>query len=87
LLEGEDPSTHEREDARHWRDVYSELAAFKEQVLGTVIEFEERTARDASREIARTDRVAMEAELRRFRRRLAFWTDRLARLGKGGASR
>jgi hypothetical protein len=50
-----------------------------------MIEFEERTTKDASREIARTDRTAMEAELRRFRRRLTFWTDRLARLGKGGA--
>jgi hypothetical protein len=46
-----------------------------------MVEFEERTTQDASREIARTDRVAMEAELRRFRRRLAFWKDRLARLG------
>ena len=47
-----------------------------------MIEFEERTTKDASREIARTDRTAMEAELRRFRRRLAFWSDRLASLAE-----
>jgi len=80
LLEGENPRTTAVEDAAHWAAVYRELKAFKERMVGTARESVVSSTVDASREVARTDLVALRAELRRFNRRLRFWQARWAEL-------
>jgi hypothetical protein len=77
LLEGEDPDTADLDDARHWETVYSELKSFKRRMIETAESaIKDGIQKPASREIVTTDLVALRAELRRFERRLAFWTSR-----------
>ncbi len=77
LLEGEDPDAADRDDARHWATVYEELRTFKRRMIQTAeASIADGIAKPASREIITTDLVALRAELRRFERRLAFWTRR-----------
>ena len=80
LLEGEDPRSTAVEDAEHWTAVYRELKAFKERLVGTAKESVATSTEDASREVAKTDMVTLNAELRRFNRRLRFWQRRWAEL-------
>jgi hypothetical protein len=80
LLEGENPRTTAVEDAAHWAAVYRELKAFKERMVGTARESVAHSTVDASREVSKTDLVALMAELRRFNRRLRFWQRRWAEL-------
>jgi hypothetical protein len=81
LLEGEDPGTSYLEDATHWVTVYEELLAVKRDLIeaseGRLAELGE----DARREIARTDLLVLDAEEKRFSRRLAFWRERCVELG------
>jgi len=80
LLEGEDPDTAELDDARHWERVYTELKSFKQRMIETAESaIADGIQKPASREIVTTDLVALRAELRRFDRRLAFWTKRVKR--------
>lgn len=80
MLEGEDPDSADLDDARHWQTVYSELRSFKQRMIQTAESaIADGIQKPASREIVSTDLVALRAELRRFERRLAFWTSRLKR--------
>jgi hypothetical protein len=80
LLEGEDPDTADVDDARHWQTVYQELKSFKLRMIQTAESaIGDGLEKPASREIVSTDLVALKAELRRFDRRLSFWTRRLSR--------
>jgi hypothetical protein len=78
LLPGEDPDDVHPDSARLWVDVYAELLDYKRELLRVT---DERLAtmadEPARREVVETDNVVIEAECRRFERRLAFWTDRL----------
>lgn len=83
LLEGEDPATSHPTDARHWLDTYRELLTFKDRMLRTAEEVVAQPfEKDAAREVASTDLVALRAEQARFRNRLDFWTQRLTELEK-----
>lgn len=81
LLEGEDPTSDLVEDAEHWVEVYGELIGYKRTLLGTsaeeIADFEHHESRGEVREV---DVVILRTELDRFRRRLAFWLDRLEEL-------
>ena len=80
MLEGEEPDTADLDDARHWQTVYTELKSFKQRMIETAESaIADGIQKPASREIVSTDLVALRAELRRFDRRLAFWTDRVKR--------
>lgn len=65
------------EDARHWVSVYSELLGFKMELITTTGEaMSEMDHPQSVQEIAKTDRILLEAERQRFERRLRFWTKR-----------
>jgi hypothetical protein len=81
LLGGEDPHTAHTEDANHWISVYTELLGFKHDVLGRIRDDLTRLSGSAREEVLGTDIPVMEAEAERFRRRIAFWEQRLAELG------
>jgi Transcriptional regulatory protein, C terminal len=75
LLEGEDPASLRPQDTKHWISVYREMIAFKEDLL-------ERVTGDlvhvsAAAKIDLNDDVELiDAQLRRYRRRLTYWVDR-----------
>jgi hypothetical protein len=81
LLPGEDPSTPYADDAEKWVDVYDELLGFKKRLLGVAEDaLEQMRDKPARKEVVDTDRIVLQAEVDRFRRRLAFWKERLLEL-------
>ena len=81
LLEGEDPDTPYLEDASHWVTVYSELLAVKRELVGVSEDRLPDISTEARRELATTDLVVLDAEMKRFSRRLAYWRKRCVELG------
>ena len=73
LLDGEDPDTLQVHDADHWIRVYQDLLAFKRQLLATANEIVPDMADAARDEVGKTDIMAMDAEARKFQRRLHYW--------------
>lgn len=73
LLDGEDPETLQVHDADHWIRVYRDLLDFKRQLLATANEIVPDMADAARAEVGKTDLTAMDAEARKFQRRLSFW--------------
>jgi len=60
-------------DADHWIRVYQDLLAFKRQLLATANEIVPDMADAARDEVGKTDIIAMDAEARKFQRRLHYW--------------
>jgi hypothetical protein len=83
LLEGEDPATPYLEDAAHWVTVYSELLSVKRELVGVSEERLPELPKEARHELASTDLVVLDAEMKRFSRRLAYWRERCVELGGG----
>lgn len=81
LLTGEDPDTPYLEDATHWVAVYTELLAVKRDLVGVSEERLGDLREEARREVASTDLVVLQAEMKRFSRRLSFWRSRCAEIG------
>ena len=81
LLEGEDADTPYLEDASHWVTVYSELLAVKRELVGVSEDRLPDMTTEARRELATTDLVVLDAEMKRFSRRLAYWRERCVELG------
>jgi hypothetical protein len=81
LLEGEDSSTPNPEEAQHWIDVYTDLMTFKERTESSAQKsLKQMPEPEARAEVARTDLPALKAERERLRRRLDFWKQRHADL-------
>jgi hypothetical protein len=76
LLPGEDPESMVTDDVRHWIAVYSELLAAKQRILGATLDAMQNADQEAARQELTTDRTVLSAEVERFQRRLAFWSDR-----------
>lgn len=75
-LAGEDPTTQRLEDAELWTAVYSELAAFKKDLVAST---EVRAATmlvAGARELRDTDLPILRAEADRLNRRLELWRRR-----------
>jgi hypothetical protein len=81
LLEGEDPKTPYLDDATHWVTVYTELLGVKRELVGVTEAQLPEMLVEARREVASTDLVVLEAEMKRFSRRLEFWRQRCLELG------
>src|SRR6202035_869946 len=81
LLEGEEPDTPYLEDATHWVTVYSELLAVKRELVSVSEDRLPDVSTEARRELATTDLVVLDAEMKRFSRRLAYWRERCVELG------
>jgi len=77
LLPAEDPSSRHAEDARHWMAVYSELLAFKQEILRQASARAAVMIPAARREVERTDLIALRTEAARLERRADFWHRRL----------
>lgn len=72
LLAGEDPNSPYPEDAAHWAGVYSELVAFKEDLLRRVAEDRKVLSEAAMAELERDENL-LRLELERLKVRLGFW--------------
>jgi hypothetical protein len=81
LLEGEDPKTPYLDDATHWVTVYTELLGVKRELVGVTEAHLPDMPVEARREVAATDLVVLDAEMKRFSRRLEFWRQRCLDLG------
>ncbi len=81
LLEGEDPNTTYLDDATHWVTVYSELLAVKRELVGVSESRLPNMPKEARHEVATTDLVVLDAEMKRFSKRLTFWHERCVELG------
>jgi hypothetical protein len=81
LLEGEDPRTTYLDDATHWVTVYSELLAVKRDLVAVSEGKLPDLAKEARHEVATTDLVVLDAEMKRFSQRLSFWRERCVELG------
>ena len=81
LLAGEDPDTPYPDDAAHWRGVYAELVAFKQDLLNRVSEDRKRLSEAAMAELER-DESLLRLELERLKLRLSFWQARQEELAR-----
>jgi hypothetical protein len=81
LLDGEDPDTTYLDDALHWVTVYSELLAVKRELVATSEDRLGSMQAESRREVASTDLVVLDTEMKRFSRRLEFWRQRCTELG------
>ncbi len=77
LMPGEDPETPYLDDALHWHAVYTEMLQGKAAMLAALTDRLARMREDEARgELGDTDVVLLEKELKRFQRRIDFWTNR-----------
>jgi hypothetical protein len=81
LLEGEDPKTPYLDDATHWVTVYTELLGVKRELVAVSEAHLPEMPEEARHEVASTDLVVLDAEMKRFSRRLEFWRQRCVQLG------
>jgi DNA-binding response OmpR family regulator len=73
LLEGENPSTTHKQDARHWIAVYRQMISFKDDLLAR-IRVEVRTLPTAGRrDVMDNDVGILELQMGRYQRRIEFW--------------
>jgi DNA-binding response OmpR family regulator len=76
LLEGENPATMFKQDARHWIAVYRQMISFKDELLGR-IRSQLRTLPLAGRQdVMENDVGVLEVQLSRYQRRIEFWYTR-----------
>jgi DNA-binding response OmpR family regulator len=81
LIEGEDPRTTHAQDARRWLAIYSELLAYKQEVVARTEQAMVTMHPEAMAEIGLTDLQVLLHERDRVSGRLAFWRRRLRELG------
>ncbi len=77
LIEGEDSSATDAPTAKHWLLVYGQLLNTKSGLLADLRKGMETMDPDARDEMIITDEALLEAQVQRFRRRIAFWESRL----------
>jgi hypothetical protein len=82
LMPGEDPKSIRPRDAAHWMEIYSEMIGFKRQVLGRVTVGLDGVSQEARIELSE-DVDLIEAQMRRYERRLQYWSDRAGELKDG----
>jgi hypothetical protein len=74
-MEGENPSTDDPRDARHWITVYNQLIGFKDRLLAQVDSELEHLDEGEKAEV-QVDVLALTDQLRRYHQRLDFWYGR-----------
>jgi DNA-binding response OmpR family regulator len=73
LLEGENPSTKFKQDARHWIAVYRQMITFKQHLLARMRTQVRTLAPAARRDVVENDVSILEVQLGRYQRRIEFW--------------
>ena len=81
LIEGEDPSATDVATVKHWLLVYGQLLDTKSGLLADLRKGMETMDPDARDEMVITDEALLDAQVHRFRRRIAFWESRLRQDG------
>jgi DNA-binding response OmpR family regulator len=81
LLAGEDPGTNDPEAVRRWTSIYTELIAFKTDLVSRIEAERGRLGPAPRAEISR-DLEMVSQEKARLEARLAFWRVRQLRLGE-----
>ena len=73
LLEGEDPATIYRQDARHWIAVYRQMISFKDELLRRMRAQAGTLPAAGRRDVMENDVAIIEKQLTRYQRRIEFW--------------
>lgn len=81
LLPDENPESRDPDDAVHWLDVYTQLLQGKAAILTSLTERLAKIPEEAAREeLAKTDVVTLDREVKRIQGRIDFWTTRRSEL-------
>jgi len=78
FMEGENRDTHDASDIAHWRAVYREMIAFKEDLLAQTREKIQKVP-ETEKELGGIDIPFLEAETQRLKSGLEFWESRRVR--------
>jgi DNA-binding response OmpR family regulator len=73
LLEGENPTTMFKQDARHWIAVYRQMISFKDGLLGRIETHVKTLPPAGRRDVMENDVGVLVMQLSRYQRRLEFW--------------
>jgi DNA-binding CsgD family transcriptional regulator len=76
LLEGEDPATIYKQDARHWIAVYRQMISFKDDLLKRMRAQADTLPAAGRQDVMENDVAVIETQLTRYQRRIEFWFDR-----------
>ena len=76
LLEGEDPASVYKQDARHWIAVYRQMISFKEELLRRMRAQADTLPPAGRRDVMENDVSLIEIQLTRYQRRIEFWFNR-----------
>jgi DNA-binding response OmpR family regulator len=76
LLEGENPTTMFKQDARHWIAVYRQMISFKDGLLGRIQTHVKALPTAGRRDVMENDVGVLVLQLSRYQRRLEFWYSR-----------
>jgi DNA-binding winged helix-turn-helix (wHTH) protein len=76
LLEGEDPATMYKQDARHWIAVYRQMISFKEGLLKRMRAQADTLPPAGRRDVMENDVAIIELQLTRYEKRIEFWFGR-----------
>jgi hypothetical protein len=80
------PGTASMEVAVYWAQVYSEILAMEEKVLGRIQQLMAQQSDEVRREVELTNVPVVVAQAERFRQRLGYWTSRVDELTEGQAA-
>jgi DNA-binding response OmpR family regulator len=73
LLEGENPSTMYKQDARHWIAVYRQMISFKDELLARIRSQVSTLPPVGRQDVIDHDISILEVQLGRYQRRIEFW--------------
>ena len=76
LLEGEDPASIYKQDARHWIAVYRQMIAFKDELLARMRATARTLPASGRQDVMENDVAVIEQQLMRYQRRIEFWFGR-----------
>jgi DNA-binding response OmpR family regulator len=76
LLEGEDPASIYKQDARHWIAVYRQMISFKDELLRRMRAQADTLPPAGRRDVMENDVAVIEMQLTRYQRRIEFWFNR-----------
>lgn len=80
-MDGEaDPASASLEQARYWRQIYSEILTMEEKVMDRIQALMAKQSPQARREVEQSNVPVVAAQADRFRKRLGFWTERVREL-------
>ena len=81
LMHGENPNSTDPREITHWIGAYTELLAFKEQMLADMHQGMTHMSQATSDEVRELDVTIIQGQQRRYRTRLEFWQRREQQLG------